>query len=91
MDEPRRAEGHALPARTKAEQQAVMKRLAADELKPNRQQEHWGMRDNMVHEVRRTELEAKLFQQAKSNAEPSIKPRCANKQQTDRAGMIDMR
>ena len=48
------------------------------------------MRDNMIHEVRRTELEAKLFQQAKSNAEPSIKPRCANKQQTDRAGMIDM-
>jgi len=49
------------------------------------------MRGNMIHKVRRTELEAKLFQQAKSNAEPSIKPRCANKQQTDRAGMIDMR
>ena len=68
-----------------------MKQLAADELKRNRQQEHWAMRDNIIHEARRNNLEAKLFQQAKSNAEPSIKPRCANKQQTDRAGMIDMR
>ena len=48
------------------------------------------MRDNMIHEVHRTELAAKLFQQAKSNTEPSIKPRCANKQQTDRVGIIDM-